>query len=101
MGFLSGRYRSEKNLSQSARGKGVHNYLTLRGLNILGALDKVAKRYGTSQATIALAWLIAQPAITARIASATSVEQLQQLMKAATLRLGEQELKDLDETSAY
>lgn len=101
MGFLSGKYRSADDLSQSARGKGVQNYLTPRGMKILDALDTVAKRYDSTPATIALAWLIARPAITAPIASATSVQQLKQLTKAATISLDEESIKTLDAASAY
>lgn len=101
MGFLSGKYRSQSDLSQSARGKGVQNYLTPRGMKILGALDTVAKRFDVTQATIALAWLIARPAITAPIASATSVQQLQQLVKAATIKLDDESIRELDTASAY
>ncbi|MGZ3998869.1 MAG: aldo/keto reductase [Flavisolibacter sp.] len=101
MGFLSGKYRSQSDLSQSARGKGVQNYLTPRGMKILGALDTVAKRFEVTQATIALAWLIARPAITAPIASATGVQQLQQLVKAATIKLDEESIRELDTASAY
>lgn len=101
MGFLSGKYRSTDDLSQSARGKGVQNYLTPRGIKILDALDSVAKRHSVSPATIALAWLIARPAIIAPIASATNVQQLQQLVKAATVGLDEEDIKALDTASAY
>ena len=101
MGFLSGKYRSADDLSQSARGKGVQNYLTPRGMKILDALDTVAKRYDSTPATIALAWLISRPAITAPIASATSVQQLKQLTKAATISLDEESIKTLDAASAY
>lgn len=70
-------------------------------MRILGTLDTVAKRFDVPQATIALAWLIARPAITAPIASATSVQQLQQLVKAATVRLDEESIKELNTASAY
>jgi len=101
MGFLSGKYRSESDLTKSARGKGVKNYLTPRGLRILDTLDKIANRYHATPATIALAWLIACPAITAPIASATSVQQLKQLVKAASIGLDEEAINELNTTSAY
>jgi len=75
-GFLTGKYRSEADLGQSARGGGVRKYLNPRGLGILAALDQVAQRHGTQPAVVALAWLIGRPGVTAPIASATSVEQL-------------------------
>jgi aryl-alcohol dehydrogenase-like predicted oxidoreductase len=101
MGFLSGKYRSEDDLAQSARGKGVKSYLNTRGLKILDALDSIAARYSTTAATIALAWLIARPGITAPIASATSVQQLEQLVKAASINLDAAAVKELNDASAY
>ncbi|PMX30471.1 alcohol dehydrogenase, partial [Pseudomonas sp. FW301-21B01] len=74
-GFLSGKYRSPADLAGKARGSRVEKYLNERGLRILGALDRVAERHGSTPATVALAWLIARPSVTAPIASATSVEQ--------------------------
>ena len=81
-GFLTGKYRSENDLSKSARGGGVKKYLNDRGFKILQALDEVAKRYNTKPATISLAWLMAQPTIAAPIASATNTEQLNDLIAA-------------------
>lgn len=86
-GFLSGKYRSEADLGQSARGGGVKRYLDPRGFRILDALDAVAGRHGAKPAEVALAWVIAQPGVTAPIASATSVEQLDSLLRGATLVL--------------
>ena len=80
-GFLSGKYRSEKDLAKSPRGAAVKSkYLNERGLRILDALDAVAARYASTPASIALAWQIARPSVTAPIASATSVEQLQAMV---------------------
>lgn len=100
-GFLTGKYRSEQDLSKSARGGGVKAYLNDRGLRILGALDEVAKQYQVQPATIALAWLIARPSITAPIASATSVQQLQDLTKAAEIKLDQEAIRKLDEASKW
>ncbi|MBD0280416.1 MAG: aldo/keto reductase, partial [Flavisolibacter sp.] len=76
-GFLTGKHRSAEDAYDSKRGGGiVKKYLNERGFCILAALDTVAKRYHTTQASIALAWLIASPLITAPIASATSIQQL-------------------------
>ncbi|MGK9170059.1 aldo/keto reductase [Inquilinus limosus] len=97
-GFLTGKYRSEADLSQSARGgRGMKDRLNPRGLRILDALDQVAKAHGVRPATVALAWLIARPGIAAPIASATSPEQLQDLVAATRLTLTADEIRLLDE----
>jgi aryl-alcohol dehydrogenase-like predicted oxidoreductase len=96
-GFLSGKYRSEADLSKSARGGGMKDRLNPRGLRILDALDQVAKAHGVRPATVALAWLIARPGITAPIASATSPEQLEDQIAATRLTLAADEIRLLDE----
>ncbi|WP_449437505.1 aldo/keto reductase [Pedobacter steynii] len=80
-GFLTGKYRSEQDLNKSQRGGAVKNYLNERGFKILKALDDVSEQYSADQASIALAWLIARPSITAPIASVTSLDQLEDLKK--------------------
>ncbi len=100
-GFLTGKYRSENDLGKSARGGGMTKYLNSRGTTILKALDTVADQYHVSQATVALAWLKDQPSITAPIASATSVQQLEALTKAASLQLSAEALELLSAASAY
>ena len=101
-GFLSGKYRTAGDAGKSARGEAiVKNYLNERGQRILKALDEVATRHQTSVATIALAWLMAQPTIAAPIASATSIEQLDELMEAAMLQLPTEDLQLLTKASAY
>jgi aryl-alcohol dehydrogenase-like predicted oxidoreductase len=100
-GFLSGKYRSESDLNKSARGGGVKKYLNERGLSILRALDEVAKRQNSTPAKCALAWLIARPSVTAPIASATSLEQLNDLIEATKLELDASSLRLLDEASAW
>ena len=99
-GFLSGKYRSEADLGKSARGGGIKKYLTERGFRILKALDAVSARHGATQAQVALAWLIARPSITAPIVSATSVAQLEDITRSATLKLTPADIKDLDTASA-
>ena len=99
-GFLSGKYRSEADLGQSPRGGGVKAYLNPRGTRILAALDALAARYAAKPAEIALAWLIASPGVTAPIASATSLAQLDSLIKAATVTLSADDVKALDEAGA-
>jgi aryl-alcohol dehydrogenase-like predicted oxidoreductase len=99
-GFLSGKYRSREDLSKSARGGKVEPYLNERGFAILDALDEVAGRRGSTAASVALAWLIARPSISAPIASATSVKQLESLVAAVNLKLTDADLRLLNDASA-
>lgn len=99
-GFLSGKYRSDADLAKSkARGGKVKAYLTERGHRVLTALDETAQAHGATPAQVALAWVMAQPAITAAIASATTVAQLDELARAATLALTQDDLARLDRAS--
>ncbi len=98
-GFLSGKYRTEADLAKSPRGQGVKQYLNERGLGVLDALDAVAQRYGATPAQVALAWQIARPSITAPIASATSLEQLQGLVAATRLSLDADAIAALNRAS--
>lgn len=98
-GFLTGKYRSESDAAGKARERMVKKYLNPRGLRILDALDAVAKDSGSTPAQVAIAWLSAQPAITAPIASATSLSQLEQLFKATRLNLSRVQLEQLDKAS--
>jgi len=100
-GFLSGKYRSEDDLNKSQRGGGVKNYLNERGFAILKALDLVAAQHNTKPATVALAWLIARSSVTAPIASVTSLQQLEDLTHAATLKLDKEAIVTLNEASAW
>lgn len=99
-GFLSGKYRSEADLSKSARGGRVKSYLNPRGMRILSALDQVAKAHSSQPAEIALAWLMQREGVTAPIASATSTEQLRSLLRAAGIRLTPDDVRMLDTASA-
>jgi aryl-alcohol dehydrogenase-like predicted oxidoreductase len=99
-GFLTGKYRSEQDLSKSARGQGIKKYLNDRGLRILRALDQVAERYRSTPARVALAWLLARPSVTAPIASATSLDQLQDLIEATRLELDGPAVEVLNQASA-
>lgn len=99
-GFLTGKYRSEKDLSKSTRGRGVKKYLNERGERILAALDQVATESNATQSQVALAWLIARPSVTAPIASATSLDQLQDLVAATRLKLDNASISLLDKASA-
>lgn len=99
-GFLTGKYRSEADLGQSARGAGVKKYLNDRGLRILKALDSVAGRYGANPARVALAWLLARPGVTAPIASATTLTQFEDLVAATRLELDAAAIEALNAASA-
>src|SRR5450830_908358 len=99
-GFLSGKYRSEKDLGKSTRGGKTQSYLNPRGLRILDALDAVAERYSSTPASVALAWLIARPSITAPIASATTLAQMDALIEATQLSLDGAAIAQLDQASA-
>ena len=98
-GFLTGKYRSEKDLSKGPRGQMVKKYLNDKGQRVLGALDSVAKDASSTPARVALAWLLSQPGITAPIASATTVEQMDDLFASTRLSLDSEKLKLLDAAS--
>jgi len=100
-GFLTGKYRSESDLSKSPRGQGVKKYLDERGLRILAALDQVARKLHSTPGKVSLAWLLARPSITAPIASATSVEQLRDLIDATNLMLDAESIELLKQASAW
>ena len=100
-GFLTGKYRNEADVSKSARGATtIKKYLNRRGLRILAALDEAAKRYDATPGQVAIAWQMARPAITAPIASATSIVQLDELMAATRLQLDADAIGSLDDASA-
>ncbi len=99
-GFLTGKYRSERDLGKSPRGQGAGKYLDARGLGILAALDEVAGRLGSNPAQVAIAWLLARPTITAPIASATGEAQLDDLLAATRLELDAEAVARLDRASA-
>ncbi len=100
-GFLTGKYRSEADLLKSkARGGGVKDYLNPRGMRVVEALDAVAERHAATPAQVSLAWLMAKPGITAPIASATSIEQLDDIAGALKLELSAVDIADLDNASA-
>jgi aryl-alcohol dehydrogenase-like predicted oxidoreductase len=99
-GFLTGKYRSEADLGKSVRGRSAKKYLNPQGLRILTALDMVAKQRGATPAQIALAWIMARRSVTAPIASATSVAQVEELLGATRIRLDSVMLTQLDRASA-
>jgi len=99
-GFLTGKYRSEADLTKSPRGKTVKRYLTERGFGILAALDQVAKQHGSTPARVALAWLMARPSITAPISSASNLDQLKDIMASTALELDSSTIELLNRASA-
>ena len=99
-GFLTGKYRSEKDKAKSIRGGRMDAYLNERGFRVLAALDEVASEAGATPAQVALAWLAAQPGVTAPIASATSRAQLDELLGVLTLELTGEQVERLTEAGA-
>jgi aryl-alcohol dehydrogenase-like predicted oxidoreductase len=99
-GFLTGKYRTEDDLSKSPRGRRVKQYLNDRGSRILQALDEVASCLNSTPARVSLAWLIARPSIAAPIASATSLDQLNDLIEATRLELDASSMALLNNASA-
>ena len=100
-GFLTGKYRSKEDLSKSARGGKMDSFFTDRGFKILEALDQVAASYRTTQASVALAWLIQRPSVTAPIVSATSIKQLESIIQSPKLDLDANALGLLTSASAW
>lgn len=94
-GFLTGKYRNKADFGKSPRGGGIERYLDAKGEKILSALDQVAQANDATPAEVSLAWLVAQPGVTAPIASATSVEQVKSLAKGVRLKLSEEDIKVL------
>ncbi len=99
-GFLTGKYRKESDIKGRARAETIGRFFNPRGLAILSAMDKIAARLDASVAQIALAWVLAQPGITAPIVSATSLMQLDEILGAAEIALDADALDMLDKASA-
>ncbi len=99
-GFLTGKYRSDADLSKSPRGGGVKGYFNERGFRILETLDKVAKQRQSTPARVSLAWLIARSSVTAPIASATNLEQMNELIEGTKLELDRATIEELNRASA-
>ena len=100
-GFLTGKYRSEDDLNKSQRGGGIKKFLNEHGFKILAALDEVAEKHHVEPASVALAWLIYHPSITAPIASVTDLSQLKSFTDAANLKLSPEDISLLDKASIY
>lgn len=99
-GFLTGKYRNKEDLNKSQRGGGVEKYLNEKGFKILEALDNISAKHGTTQAAISLAWLMARPTITAPIVSATSLKQMESIIKAPQLILDKGDMELLNMVSS-
>ena len=99
-GYLTGKYRSQDDLTKSPRGLRSIEYLEGRGPKVLAAMEEVAADNGAAMATVALAWLKAQPGITAPIASATSIEQAKELIAALTFELSPGQVELLSNASS-
>jgi len=101
-GFLTGKYRPDKPLPESRRAQNVQaRYMNERGFRILAEVERVAARLGATPAQVALAWMMARPGVTAPIASATSVQQLHELVGAVTLQLDTKAITALNQASAW
>lgn len=98
-GFLTGKYRTEADFENTARGSGIKKYFDDKGKSVLSALDKISEKHQSQPATVALAWLLANPLITAPIVSATSERQLQTIFDAPNLELDSEDLEILNEAS--
>lgn len=99
-GFLTGKYRATTDANGRARESRVTKYLNDAGFRVLAALDDVAKRCDATPAQIALAWMMARPAITAPIASATNLDQLRDILRAPEIRLDRDAIDQIDRASA-
>ncbi len=100
-GFLTGKYKTVDQIAGTKREGMLKDKFDERGVRILAVLDAVAQKNEATSAQVALAWLLAQPGVTAPIVSATSTDQLADTLKAATLKLSDENLAELTEASAY
>lgn len=100
-GFLTGKYRRKEDLNKGAHGgsRVVNNYMNERGMNILASLDEVAKHHNSNPARVALAWLMARPSVTAPIASATNLDQMEDLVRSVELKLTAHDIELLNKAS--
>lgn len=98
-GFLTGKYRTVEDMVKSTRGEGVRKYLDKKGVEVLKALDQMSEKHETTQASVALAWLLANPLVTAPIVSATSESQLKTLFQAPELKLSSDDIELLNKVS--
>jgi aryl-alcohol dehydrogenase-like predicted oxidoreductase len=99
-GFLSGKYRSRADLARNPRGGEAARYLNRRGMRVLSTLESIARAQAAAPATIALAWLLSKPFVVAPVASASRVDQVADLTRAASIQLSRQQVTELDRISA-
>jgi len=99
-GFLSGKYRSEADVGTAQRGAGVKKYINPKGMGVLKALDATARKHNSNPTQIALAWLMQRKAVTAPIVSATSLQQLKDLIAAPGVKLDAEDVAAIDKASA-
>lgn len=99
-GFLTGKYRDKNDFDKSKRGGGMEKYLNEKGFKVLDALDKISEKHNTTQASVSLAWLMARPTITAPIVSATSMKQMESIIKAPQLTLDAGDMELLNKASS-
>ncbi|PPR15800.1 MAG: General stress protein 69 [Alphaproteobacteria bacterium MarineAlpha9_Bin7] len=99
-GFLTGKYRSSSDVHGRARGPAVQKYMNEDGFRVVEALDEVAEKHSAKLGQVALAWLMARPSVTAPIASATNLDQLEELVSAADLILDPQDINKINEASS-
>ncbi len=96
-GFLTGKYRPGQEMPYTPRAKGIQDrYLNERGFGILEQLDRIAAAHHTTVAQVALAWIMARPGITSAIASATSVDQIRELLGSVDVHLSTEEMETLN-----
>nr|WP_296774333.1 aldo/keto reductase [Rhodococcus sp. (in: high G+C Gram-positive bacteria)] len=98
-GFLAGKYRTREDLEGQARARIATGYFTDKGLDVVNALSEIADAHGAEISTVALAWLLEQPSVTAPIASASKISQLPALLAAPSLKLAADETARLTEVS--
>ena len=99
-GFLTGKYRSSSDVHGRTRGPAVQKYMNEDGFRVVEALDEVAEKHSAKLGQVALAWLMARPSVTAPIASATNLDQLEELVSAADLILDPQDINKINEASS-
>lgn len=100
-GFLTGKYRTEDDLVKSVRGVGMNRYMNERGMRILSALDEVSEKHNSVPASVAIAWLLHRPSVTAPIVSATTKDQLNSILSSVALNLDAEDIEKLNRASQY
>ena len=98
-GFLTGKYRSKADMEGQTRAPRVEKYVNEGGFRVLEALDAAAAKHNAKPGQVALAWLIARPSVTSPIASATNMDQLEELMAAAEVTLDQGDIEAIDAAS--